>query len=152
MFCHACINKSIWKAICKRFYYRITKVTNNQHDTFINCSLVNKFINECVTHAPMVSADGHSVAFQTPEGGTALKYGGLKAWDATGKSLEVHFTTTGVKSGCLGIEIEDGEATYPIHIDPVERSKEKRHGLRSPRCQISLRPVRPTYGLDLGIR
>jgi FG-GAP repeat len=66
---------------------------------------------------PQVSPDSSSVAFQTPSGSTALTYGGLKAWDADGKNLPVHFEPAGETA--IRIAVEDQNARYPITIDPI---------------------------------
>ncbi len=64
-----------------------------------------------------VSTDGFSVAFQTESGTTALTYGGLKAWDADGKSLSVRFEKACPKH--FRIALADETARYPITIDPI---------------------------------
>jgi FG-GAP repeat len=64
-----------------------------------------------------VSQDSSSVSFQTPSGGTALTYGGLKAWDADGKTLAVRFEDAGGKQ--IRIAVDDQNARYPITIDPI---------------------------------
>ncbi len=66
---------------------------------------------------PQVSPDSSSVAFQTPSGSTALTYGGLKAWDADGKNLQVRFEPAGETA--IRIAVEDQNARYPITIDPI---------------------------------
>lgn len=66
---------------------------------------------------PQVSASGDSVSFQREGGGSALTYGGLKAWDADGSQLPVRFELTGGKH--LRIAVDDRSARYPITIDPV---------------------------------
>ncbi|MCW1915395.1 hypothetical protein OJ996_17555 [Luteolibacter sp. GHJ8] len=68
---------------------------------------------------PQVSARGDSVFFQDGEGESALTYGGLKAWDADGKKLEVSFEQTGGRE--IHILVDDLSARYPITIDPVAR-------------------------------
>ena len=45
-----------------------------------------------------------------------LTYGGLKAWDATGRVLAARFLPDGEK---VVIEVEDSGAQYPVTIDPV---------------------------------
>jgi len=66
---------------------------------------------------PQVSPDSSSIAFQTTSGTTALTYGGLKAWDADGKTLPVRFEPAGETA--IRIAVEDKDARYPITIDPV---------------------------------
>ncbi|QJE94659.1 FG-GAP repeat protein [Luteolibacter luteus] len=66
---------------------------------------------------PQVSASGDSVSFHQEDGASALSYGGLKAWDADGKTLPVRFEQA-VGDG-LRISVDDLAARYPITIDPV---------------------------------
>jgi uncharacterized repeat protein (TIGR02543 family) len=66
---------------------------------------------------PQVSTEGTCVAFLNESGGTALTYGGLKAWDADGKSVRSRFVADGATS--IRIEADDESARYPITIDPV---------------------------------
>jgi hypothetical protein len=63
-----------------------------------------------------VTGRGRSVAFSDADG-TALTYGGLKAWDATGRDLPVRFVEGG--SGLIAIEVDDRDAVYPVTIDPI---------------------------------
>jgi hypothetical protein len=67
---------------------------------------------------PRISKDGHSVTFQTHAGVAALVYGGLKAWDAQGKLVDVGFEPC-ANPASLTIRIDDGGAVYPITIDPI---------------------------------
>ena len=67
---------------------------------------------------PQVSAEGASVAFVSESGGTALTYGGLKAWDADGKTVLARFAE-GDRAAVLCVEVNDTDARYPITIDPV---------------------------------
>ena len=64
-----------------------------------------------------VASDGNSVSFQTEAGGSALIYGGLKAWDADGNTLPVRFEKAGENQ--IQIAVEDQSARYPITIDPI---------------------------------
>lgn len=64
-----------------------------------------------------VSGDGQSVRFVDGQGGVALSYGGLKAWDAEGKTLPVRMAAA--TEGGLRFEIEEVGARYPITVDPV---------------------------------
>jgi hypothetical protein len=68
--------------------------------------------------SPRISKDHRSIAFQTTAGTAALTYGGLRAWDAAGRTLEVRFTPTG-DSTSFCIAIDDTRATYPITVDPI---------------------------------
>jgi hypothetical protein len=49
-------------------------------------------------------------------GATALTYGGLKAWDATGKTLNARFEA--VKGNRIGVTVETAGAVYPVTVDP----------------------------------
>jgi hypothetical protein len=79
--------------------------------------------NLCLTLAvrgdlrPHVLPDSTSVSFQTPSGASALTYGGLKAWDADGKSLAVRFEEAG--KDAIRIAVDEKYARYPITIDPI---------------------------------
>lgn len=64
-----------------------------------------------------VSEQGDSVSFHLEDGATALSYGGLKAWDATGMKLAVRFEQAGGKD--IRISVDDRSARYPITIDPI---------------------------------
>jgi len=63
-----------------------------------------------------VNASGLGVSFADASG-TALTYGGLKAWDATGRDLAVRFEE-GEADG-ITITVDDFKAIYPITIDPI---------------------------------
>lgn len=65
----------------------------------------------------IVLAGGQSVSFVDDKGGTALTYGGLKAWDADNKILKARMTTA--PDGALRFEVEEKCARYPITIDPI---------------------------------
>lgn len=67
---------------------------------------------------PRISSNPRSVAFLTSDGNTALTYGGLKAWDAEHKALDVRFAP-GADDKSLTILVDDTRAIYPITIDPV---------------------------------
>ena len=64
-----------------------------------------------------VSLDGASVAFQNESGGTALTYGGLKAWDADGKTVPTHFAAGTDRT--FSVVADDTGARYPLTIDPL---------------------------------
>lgn len=62
--------------------------------------------------------DGQSVSFVGETGVAALTYGGLKAWDATGRALPVRFVAAGMDR--LFVEVDEREdVTYPVMIDPI---------------------------------
>lgn len=65
---------------------------------------------------PEVEGEGRLVSF-TETSETALTYGGLKAWDATGRDLPVRFL--GGESGGIAIEVAEHDAVYPVTIDPI---------------------------------
>lgn len=65
---------------------------------------------------PQVSDSGLGVSFSDASG-IALTYGGLKAWDATGRDLAVRFEAA--KAGRIAITVDEREAVYPITIDPI---------------------------------
>ena len=66
---------------------------------------------------PVISSDGTNVTFWYDET-TALTYGGLKAWDAAHKALDIRFAP-GEDEASLAISVDDTEAIYPIMIDPI---------------------------------
>jgi hypothetical protein len=68
---------------------------------------------------PQVSPEGASVAFLSESGSAALTYGGLKAWDADGKTVPVHFVVGEPEGHSLGVVVDDAGAQYPITIDPL---------------------------------
>jgi hypothetical protein len=64
---------------------------------------------------------GEGVTLSRADGGPALRYRGLTAFDATGRSLlaSLHLT-----DGDLRLEVDDRDARYPIVVDPfVEVAK-----------------------------
>ncbi|MDB6071992.1 MAG: choice-of-anchor domain, partial [Verrucomicrobiales bacterium] len=68
---------------------------------------------------PQVSPDGGSLGFQNASGGAALTYGGLKAWDADGYTVDVRFVEGVAGSPSIGVVVDDAEAKYPITVDPI---------------------------------
>ena len=65
---------------------------------------------------PVVSGEGLGVNFVSENDAAALTYGGLKAWDATGRLLTARFEARGTG---LTVSVDDRGATYPITIDPI---------------------------------
>jgi len=57
-----------------------------------------------------------SVSPQSIRFGGQLTYSGLKAWDATGKTIPTHFEAT---AEGFAVRYDDAGARYPITIDPV---------------------------------
>ncbi|MCX6876085.1 MAG: FG-GAP repeat protein [Verrucomicrobia bacterium] len=68
---------------------------------------------------PQVAADGGSVAFLHANGGTALTYGGLTAWDADGKAVPARFADWETAGSSLCVVVDDAAARYPLTIDPL---------------------------------
>ena len=66
--------------------------------------------------APQVARDGNSVAFAQDPGATLLNYGGLKAWDADGRTLAARFEAV---AGEVQVLVEEAAARYPLTIDPL---------------------------------
>ena len=58
---------------------------------------------------------GSEVLFRTHSGATALRYGQLSAFDATGHRLPAHMQ---LRDGTLQLQIDDSNARYPLRIDP----------------------------------
>jgi len=58
------------------------------------------------------AADG----VQLTNGATTLEYGGLRAWDASGSALPSQMR---VRDHNIEIEVDDGNAVYPLTIDPA---------------------------------
>jgi hypothetical protein len=65
---------------------------------------------------PQVSSDGRSASFADHGGRPVLHYAGLKVNDAAGRELAARMRpdNTGLR-----IEVEEGDATYPLTIDPI---------------------------------
>jgi hypothetical protein len=57
-----------------------------------------------------------SVSPQSIRFGGQLTYSGLKAWDATGKTIPTHFEAT---AEGFAVRYDDSAAQYPITIDPI---------------------------------
>jgi hypothetical protein len=68
---------------------------------------------------PKVSPEGASVAFMNDSGSAALTYGGLKAWDANGNTVQVRFLEGEGGGDALSVVVDDAAATYPITVDPI---------------------------------
>jgi hypothetical protein len=69
-----------------------------------------------------LAADGESLWLKRRDGEVALGYGGLAAWDASGKKLGARM---GVAGDEVWLEVEEAGAAYPVTIDPtfVEQQK-----------------------------
>ena len=59
---------------------------------------------------------GQSIGFADTAGTTVLTYGGLKAWDATGRALPAQMHGEGDR---VHIEVAAQDAQYPVTIDPI---------------------------------
>ena len=68
---------------------------------------------------PVVTNDRATVAFLSEYGGTAITYGGLKAWDADGKPVRARFADGEPADGSFCVEVDDMDARYPVTIDPI---------------------------------
>ncbi|MCX6879168.1 MAG: lectin-like protein [Verrucomicrobia bacterium] len=68
---------------------------------------------------PQVSDNGASVAFLHETGGAALTYGGLRAWDADGNTVQARFARGEDGSAGLSVVVDDADARYPITVDPI---------------------------------
>ncbi len=63
---------------------------------------------------------GQQVGFS--DGRTVLVYEKLEAWDAKGRKLDSHMA---LENRRLSLVVEDGEAEYPLRIDPLLREQTK---------------------------
>jgi hypothetical protein len=61
-------------------------------------------------------ADGQAVLLRDGSGVERMRYSGLKAWDARHQELAAKLETTG---GVIVLVVEEGEAVYPVTIDPL---------------------------------
>jgi hypothetical protein len=70
---------------------------------------------------PHLAGDGAAVEFTTPGGVHVLRYSELHVTDAKGRELAAHMElplSPTARDG-LHIVIDDADAAYPIHVDPV---------------------------------
>lgn len=67
---------------------------------------------------PRIADNQQDIAFETPSGTSVLTYGNLKAWDATGQSLDASFIPDADRTR-LAITVDVRGAAYPITIDPI---------------------------------
>ncbi|WP_076350093.1 beta strand repeat-containing protein [Paludisphaera borealis] len=70
-------------------------------------------------------AGGTSVTLARADGSSALSYGGLIAYDATGRAIPAHMSVVTTADGqSLSIQVDDAGAQYPLTIDPfVQQAK-----------------------------
>ena len=66
-------------------------------------------------------AAGDTILFKDGEGLTRLSYGGLVAWDATGRELPTRMRLVEHR---LILEVDDHAAVYPLTVDPVLEGQE----------------------------
>jgi hypothetical protein len=62
------------------------------------------------------TGDGQAISFSTPTGTETLRYEKLFVTDAASRKLAAQMR---VEAGELWLEVEDGDAAYPLTIDPV---------------------------------
>ena len=65
---------------------------------------------------PVITSDAQGVQFCDDHGAAVLIYGGLKVWDADGKSLPSRFAATRVGVRLL---VDERGARYPLTVDPI---------------------------------
>lgn len=61
------------------------------------------------------ASDGRSVHFASSSGGVDITYGGLRAWDATGRGLDARLDVAACE---VTITVDDHGASYPLTVDP----------------------------------
>jgi hypothetical protein len=74
---------------------------------------------------PTLAADGSAIEFATADGVSVLRYGNLHAYDANGQELLARLALAGCQAGqeCrVQLRVDDGDAVYPITIDPLATS------------------------------
>ncbi|MCK6531151.1 FG-GAP-like repeat-containing protein, partial [Myxococcota bacterium] len=64
---------------------------------------------------PRVEGSGDAATFEAPAGG-GLRYSGLAAWDARGRTLAARMEAAGAG---LRLVVDDAGAAFPVTIDPV---------------------------------
>jgi hypothetical protein len=62
-----------------------------------------------------VADDGRSAKLTHADGRLALRYHGLRAWDALGNDLDARLVPS---PAGLGVRVDDARAVYPITVDP----------------------------------
>jgi hypothetical protein len=66
--------------------------------------------------SPVLASGQTGATFLDAAGMAALRYGGLKVWDADGRVLPARIASSG---GQLRIEWDDAGARYPVTVDPL---------------------------------
>lgn len=64
-------------------------------------------------------ADTQNIRFVDRSGTTMLTYGGLKAWDATGRTLDCSFSAC---DNQISIHVDIRNAVYPVTVDPLAQN------------------------------
>lgn len=64
-----------------------------------------------------IGEGGGGLEFCDRSGAAVLRYGGLKAWDADGRSLAARFEVVAREQ--VRIHVDDANARYPVTVDPV---------------------------------
>ena len=72
--------------------------------------------------APVLGPDGRDLRWDDAAGAVVLSYHGLYAYDATGRALPARLHMAGRR---LAIHVADGDAVYPLTIDPLLSSETK---------------------------
>ncbi len=65
----------------------------------------------------VASVDAGAVALTEANGSTAMTYGGLKAWDATGRTLPAQLEA--ISGNRIRVTVETADAVCPVTIDPT---------------------------------
>lgn len=65
---------------------------------------------------PHAQSDGRGIEFQSSSGAHVLTYAGLHVYDADGKEVPARLEG---RKGQVDIVIEEGDARYPLTVDPV---------------------------------
>ncbi|NQT92871.1 MAG: FG-GAP repeat protein, partial [Lentisphaerae bacterium] len=78
-----------------------------------------------------VAEDGQAVLLTDADGNTRYRYDKLHVFDATGRELSSHFESlrysdTPTPPHRISIIVDDADATYPLTIDPILSSWEKK--------------------------
>ncbi len=68
------------------------------------------------TLTTVADRDPSSLRLVNDAGETILRYGGLVAWDASGRHLSARLVSS---AKLLAIEVDDADAQYPVTIDPL---------------------------------
>ncbi|MCH7922841.1 MAG: FG-GAP repeat protein [Nitrospinae bacterium] len=74
------------------------------------------------TLAPQVNDAGRALSFSDTDGNSVLSYGGLRAWDSTGRDLPARLEVRALRASGgarIAILVDDAAARYPVTIDPL---------------------------------